>query len=136
MAIQRTIAIVGACSKNGRLASKRLATKKSRLLLVDENRKDLLLLKNEIESRYTGAEIAIMESLKEAGWEADIIVLSSDWQKEKEIVATIKPFITGKTVISFTGDNTCLLPYSKVIALKEDNKDWLGEMERALKNTF
>ena len=136
MATQRTIAIIGACSNNGKLASKKLAIQKSRLLLLDEDTESLLMLKKEIEEDRADADIEIMECFKEAGWEADIIVLASDWQAEKEIITTIKPFITGKTVVSFTIDNNCLLPYSKVIALKEENIDWPDEMEAMLKNSF
>jgi 8-hydroxy-5-deazaflavin:NADPH oxidoreductase len=134
MAIQRTIAIIGACSAKGKVASKKLATLNNRLLLVDENMEYLLLLKNEIDAQYSKAEVEIMECIKEAGWEADIVVLALNWQAEKETFTMIKPFITGKTVISFSKDNNCLLPYSKVISLKDDNEDWVNEMEAQLDN--
>ncbi|MCW3116070.1 MAG: oxidoreductase [Chitinophagaceae bacterium] len=136
MATQRTIAIIGACSANGKIASKKLASGNTRVLLADENMEDLVLLKNEIEAGHSGVEVEIKECIKEAGWEADIVVLALNWQAEKEIFTMIKPFMTGKTVISFSKDNNCLLPYSKVISIKEDRKDWANEMEEQINNDF
>lgn len=136
MAIQRTIAIIGACSGKGKIASKKLATANTRLLLADEQPENLRGLKNEIDALHPEAEVEIMECIKEAGWEADIVVLALNWQAERETFTLIKPFITGKTVISFSKDNNCLLPYSKVISLHEENTGWAEEMEIQLNNNF
>ena len=136
MATQLTIAIIGAGSLTGKKSAKKLAVGNNRLLLADENRKELLLLKKEIESGAPGVEVEIMDCIKEAGWEADIVVLALNWQKEREIFTMIKPFITGKTLISFSRDNNCLLPYSTVISLNENKKDWADEMELALDRVY
>ena len=136
MSTIQTIAIIGANNGKGRLASLKLATRNTRLLLADENKEDLFLLKNEIDARQSGAETEVMDCMKEAGWEADIIVLALNWQSEREIFTLIKPFITGKTVISFSKDNNCLLPYSHVIPVKDDDPAWPEVMADQLKNDF
>ena len=136
MATQNIIAIIGACSKNGRAAIEKLATGNLRLLLADENKEALLQLKHALDAQGNKAEVELMECMKEAGWEADIVVLALDWQVEKEIFTMIKPFITGKTVISFSKNNNCLLPYSKVIAVREDDQDWADDMALLINNSF
>ncbi|MBS1611129.1 MAG: hypothetical protein JSS70_20730, partial [Bacteroidetes bacterium] len=84
MATPRTIAILGACSKNGRTAADKLVVH-NRLLLMDKNREQLEQLKGEILTKHEGQEIEITECMQDMGWEADAIVLAIQSTKDAEI---------------------------------------------------
>jgi ketopantoate reductase len=139
MATPRTIAILGACSKNGTTAANKLATY-NRLLLVDENREGLLKLKENVLNEVKNADVEIMECFQETGWEADAIVLAIQKTNDKEAFTLMKPYVTGKTVIVFScGKEDALnelLPYSKVIRINEADLECINKMQAILNETL
>jgi ketopantoate reductase len=141
MAITRTIAILGACSKNGETAGKKLAAS-NRLLLVDEDKEKLSKLKTDIETIADNVEVEIMECFQDTGWEADAIVLAIQSTKDKEIFTLMRPFVTGKTVIVFSSGEKetellkSLLPYSRVISINEADCECVNKMQTILNETL
>jgi ketopantoate reductase len=137
MVITRTIAILGACSKNGTTAGKKLAAN-NRLLLVDEDKEKLSALKAEIEGIADNVEVEMMECFQDTGWEADAIVLAIQSIKDKEIFTLMKPFVTGKTVIVFSSGEKeteqlkSLLSYSNVISINEADCECVNKMQTIL----
>lgn len=135
-----TIAILGACSKNGKTASRKLALK-NRLLLLDENKEELQQLKTELEVQSAGG-IEIMECFQDTGWEADAIVLAIQSGKDNENFSIMKPYVTGKPVIVFSSDEEEagmmkeLLLHSKVISINETDCECVNKMEALLKETL
>ena len=141
MATPRTIAILGASSKNGITAGRKLAAN-NQLLLVDEDKGKLLKLKAELESTGDIVGVDIMECFQDTGWEADAIVLAIQSTKDTEIFTLMKPFVTGKTVIVFSSGEKeteqlkSLLPYSKVISINEADCECVNKMETILSETL
>jgi ketopantoate reductase len=135
VATPRTIAILGAGSKNGTTAAKKLAAN-NRLLLVDQDRESLEKLKAEVQSQHNGQEVEIMECFQDTGWEADAIVLAIQSTKDNEIFTLMKPYVTGKIVIVFScgkEDNlNALLPHSKVVRINEADCECVNKMETIL----
>jgi len=132
MAQRKTIAIVGATENRGLTISRNLSKGNYHLLLMSEDAEKLQALKNElVDSR---AEIEVIGCAKDACWEADIIIVATPYEKEKEVAERIRDVATGKIVISvsnpldrtyeklFPSPNNSaaeelqrLLPYSKVV---------------------
>ena len=139
MATPRTIAILGASSKNGITAAKKLAAN-NRLLLVDQDRESLEKLKEEVQLQYNGQEVEIMECFQDTGWEADAIVLAIQSTKDSEIFTLMKPYVTGKTVIVFScgkeDDLNKLLPYSKVVRINEADCECVNKMQSILSESL
>jgi hypothetical protein len=135
-----TIAILGACSENGKTACHKLAAG-NRLLLQDEKKEALQKLKNELEAKYPG-NIEVMECFQETGWEADAIVLAIQTDKDREAFTLMKPYVTGKTVIIFSSKEKelveikQLLPYSKLISINEADCECVNKMQALLKETL
>jgi predicted dinucleotide-binding enzyme len=132
MAQRKTIAIVGATEKRGSAIAKNLARGNYHLLLMSEDAENLSILKNELAG--STAEIETIGCAKNACWEADIIIVATPYEKEKEVAEKIKEVATGKIVISvsnpldhnydrlFPSSNNSaaeelqrMLPYSKVV---------------------
>jgi ketopantoate reductase len=138
MATPKTIAILGACSKNGTTAAKKMAAN-NRLLLVDQDQESLAKLKEEIQFEHEGREVEIMECFQDTGWEADAIVLAIQSTKDNEIFTLMKPYVTGKTVIVFScgkeDDLNTLLPYSRVVRVNEADCECIHKMETILSET-
>ncbi|MES1225492.1 MAG: hypothetical protein ABUT20_58980 [Bacteroidota bacterium] len=139
MKINKTIAILGACSKNGKTAAKKLAVN-NRLLLVDEDKEELLKLKEEMMAEFGEQEIEMMECFQDTGWEADAIVLAVQSSKDNEIFSLMKPYVTGKTVIVFScgkeDDLNKLLPHSKVIRINEADCECVNKMQSILSESL
>ncbi len=135
MATPRTIAILGACSKNGRTAADKLVDH-NRLLLMDKDREQLEQLKAEILGKHPGQELEITECFQDMGWEADAIVLAIQSSKDSEIFSLMKPYVTGKTVIVFScgkeDDLNSLLPHSKVVRINEADCECVSKMQAIL----
>ncbi|MGC4038041.1 MAG: hypothetical protein QM764_18920 [Chitinophagaceae bacterium] len=135
MITPKTIAILGACSKNGRIAADKLVVN-NRLLLSDENKEELEQLKEELVKQHTGGDVETMECFQDTGWEADAIVLAIQSKKDDEIFTLMKPYVTGKTVIVFScgkeDELNALLPYSKVIRIDETDCERVNKMQTIL----
>lgn len=100
MQTKQTIAIIGATGNMGSAISKALSKGNYRLLLKDNEQQKLHALVNEIKGSYPPANVEAMACPKEAGWEADIIVLAVPFQAEKEIASRIREVANQKIVIS------------------------------------
>lgn len=139
MKTSRTIAILGACNKNGRIAAYKLITH-NRLLLIDEDREQLRLLKNELLAKYMESDVEVIECYEDMGWEADAVLLALQTSKDNEIFSLMKPYVTGKTVIIFScgkeDDLDRLLPHSKVIRINEADCNCVDKMESILSNAI
>lgn len=135
-----TIAILGACSENGKTASRKLAAG-NRLLLLDEKKEALQQLKDELEAKYPG-NIEAMECFRDTGWEADAIVLAIQTDKDREAFTIMKPYVTGKTVIIFSSNEKevaeikQLLPYSKLVSISEGDCECVNKMQALLKEAL
>lgn len=132
MAQKKTIAIVGATEKRGLAVINYLAKGNYRLLLMSEDSEKLAQLKNDLTNAV--AEIETLNCVKDACWEADIIIVATPYEQEREVAEKIKEVATGKIVVSVSNpiDSTYerlfpspsnsaaeelqrLLPYSKVV---------------------
>lgn len=132
MAQQKTIAIVGATEKRGSSIARNLSKGNYRLLLMSEDVGKLEALKNELVG--SPAEVEAVSCAKDACWEADIIIVATPYEQEKDVAEKIKEVATGKIVISVSNpldrsyeklfpsaNNSAaeelqrLLPYSKVV---------------------
>ncbi len=132
MAQKKTIAIIGATTTRGSAIAKNLAEGNYRLLLMSEEAEKLSTLGNEL--AQATAEIETISCAKDACWEADIIIVATPYEIEKEVAEKIKDVATGKIVISISNpvdrsneslfpspNNSAaeelqrLLPYSKVV---------------------
>ncbi len=130
----QTIAIIGAAGNMGSAIATSLAKGNYRLLLKGNKAEKLQTLVQGIKTKYPTADVEAMPCPKEAGWEADIIILAVPFAAEKEIAEKIKEVANQKIVISIsnplnesfdglvTGAGTSaaeelqkLLPHSKVV---------------------
>jgi ketopantoate reductase len=131
----RTIAILGACSKNGTTAGRKL-TSYNNLLLVDEDKDGLSKLKSELVSIPGAHDVDIMECFQDTGWESDAVVLAMQTTKDKEAFGLMKPYLTGKTVIVFScgkeDDLDMLLPHSNVVRINEADLECINKMQSIL----
>ena len=121
MAAKKTIAIVGATEKIGKIIAERFSSIPCRLLLVSNDLNQLQSLSQYISEKQPVAEIDTIECVKEGCWEADMIVLAVPLCEENEAAQKMKEVSTQKIVVSFCdGDDTNknlnkILPYSKLV---------------------
>lgn len=101
MATIKTIAIVGATGNMGSAIAKSLSKNSDYRLLLSSNDQDKLEdLKLALEE--SGAEAYALSCVKEASWEADIIVVATPYEVEKEVAEKIREVAAGKIVISIS----------------------------------
>lgn len=136
MATLKTIAIIGVGEKKGSAIARTLSRNSYRLLLIADEYENALSLKKELEDAGTSAELVVMECAKEASWEADIIILATRRETEREVAEKIRKVSIGKVVISSSIPGTSeygellmapnqsaaedlqkLLPYSKIVKI-------------------
>ena len=135
MTTMETVAIVGATGNMGSAIAKCLArTGNYRLLLMSGDEDKLSDLKAQIEKTSGQTEIFTISCAKEASWEADIIIVATPYEAERDVAEKIREVANGKIVISISNPlNTAydelitsadtsaaeelqkLLPHSKVI---------------------
>lgn len=147
MAINKTIAIIGASGNMGSAIAKSLANSPYRLLLFGKEEKKLRLIFKEIKNANKSSDAEIIGCAEDASWEADIIIAAVPFAAEKDLSKKIKKVSTGKIVISIsnplnenfsglvTDGNTSaaeelqkLLPHSKVI--KAFNTTFAGDFSQ------
>jgi hypothetical protein len=102
MTTVKTIAIVGATGNMGSAISKGLAKGNYRLLLMANGQNKLESLKTELEKAGSKSEIFTLACPKEASWEADIIILATPYDAEKELAEKIRDVAAGKIVVSIS----------------------------------
>lgn len=134
MNTKQTIAVIGASGNIGSAISKSLAKGNYRLLLCCRENEKAQELVEEIKVVTTAADVEAIDSLHEASWEADIIILAVPYDSEAAIATQIADVANQKIVISIsnplngtyngliTAPNTSaaeelqmLLPHSKVV---------------------
>jgi NADPH-dependent F420 reductase len=100
MAHKKTIAIIGATGNMGSAISRSLSQGNYRLLLMSSNTEKLAALSNSLANAK--ATIDIIGCSKEASWEADIIIVATPYEAEKEVAEKIRGVANGKIVISIS----------------------------------
>ncbi|MBG9375449.1 NAD(P)-binding domain-containing protein [Panacibacter sp. DH6] len=106
MAVQKTIAIIGATGSMGKAIAKSLAGSSYRLLLIASATDKLTLLHQEILQAHTQANVECMQCAFDACWEADIIIPAVPYAAEKFVAEKIRQVATGKIVISISNPFT------------------------------
>jgi predicted dinucleotide-binding enzyme len=102
MHIKETIVLIGS-GNNGRLAAGALLAGSYKLLLCDKKFELARELARELDSDNSCA-VEAMECSFDCAWEADVILLASDFEEQLESVRIIKDVINQKILISL-GDN-------------------------------
>lgn len=136
MKTKKAIAIVGATGNIGSAIARSLARKSTyRLLLMSHDQKKLVDLKTELQkNKNEDDEVFAISCAREASWEADIIIVATPYEAEREVAEKIRDVAVGKIVISVSNplnsaynhlvtspDNSAaeelqkLLPNSKVV---------------------
>lgn len=130
MKAKETIAIIGATGKMGSSIAKDLSKDIYRLILMSKDVTKLSVLKDNLSTPDTKALIDIHDCAREGSWEADVIIMATPYEEEREIAEKIRDVATGKIVISVSGrpyawvttPNSSraeelqeLLPYSKIV---------------------
>lgn len=123
-----TIAIMGVKGKMGMAIAKRLAMGNHRLLLVEAGDQSAMV-SNYLKEISPGAEIEVVDCIKDGCWEADLIILDIPSSSEKMIAAKIREVATQKIVLRISDSEKNgnapfsaaqqlqqLLPFSKVVA--------------------
>lgn len=101
MATIKTIAIVGATGNMGSAIAKSLSKSGDyRLLLMSNDQDKLVDLK--LELAKSKVEAFAVSCAREASWEADIIIVATPYEAEREVVEKIREVATGKIVISIS----------------------------------
>ena len=97
----KTIAIVGATGNMGSAIAKALSKNGNyRLLLMANDQAKLVDLKLELEKN--GTEAFALSCAREASWEADIIIVATPYEAEREVAEKIREVAAGKIVISIS----------------------------------
>lgn len=130
MAARQTITMIGAEEENSAEILSQIASGYSRLLLVTDGglSDQMNALSDKIIELYPGAEVEVMDCVKDGCWEADIILLAGAGLTDKNLIERIREVATQKIVacIYFFADIKSarpgkgktvqeLLPYSKVL---------------------
>ncbi len=100
--MKHTIAIIGATGNMGSALSKTLAKGPYRLLLMAQDAGKLSELEKEIRQTNASADIEGIRCSREAGWEADIIIMATPYPAEKEVAGRIKEVANRKIVVSIS----------------------------------
>ena len=86
MAGVKTIAIIGASGNMGSAIAKSLSKKGNyRLLLMSSDLDKLVDVKSFIEKSSPYTEVFTLSCARDASWEADIIILATPYEAEREI---------------------------------------------------
>lgn len=132
MASIKTIAIVGATGSMGSAIAKTLAKKGNyRLLLMANDQEKLRDLKSELGNSSTATDIFTLSCAKEASWEADIIIVATPYEAEKEVAEKIREVATGKIVISIS--NPLDSSYNKLVTSADTSA--AEELQKLLPNS-
>lgn len=132
MATIKTIAIVGATGNMGSAIAKSLSKQgKYRLLLMSKEQGKLVQLKSQIEKSSKSTEVFAISCAREASWEADIIIVATPYEAEKEVAEKILEVATGKIVISIS--NPLNSSYNELVT--SANTSAAEELQKLLPNS-
>ena len=121
MAVQKTIAIIGATGTMGSAISIALAkNNNNELLLIARDQQKVFKLAEFLKNEYSSTSTLTVQCSKDACWEADIIVLAIPAEVEAEVADYIKEVVTQKIVISVSPETSLsqlqqVIPYSKIV---------------------
>lgn len=99
VSVKKTIAVIGTSSKRVSTIAKSLMAEHYRVLLLVDGDSNLATLAEFVNSN-PGSDAELINCLIDASWEADIIVIALDADKELEVAASIKEVASCKLVIS------------------------------------
>lgn len=131
MKTKETIAIIGATGNMGSAIARNLAKHNYRLILMSRNAEELSELKDSLSTMNTKAMIDTNDCVKDVSWEADIIILASPYEGEKEIAEKIREVATGKIVISIS--NPLNANYSDLVTSSDTSA--AEELQKLLPNS-
>lgn len=124
-----TIAIIGASTKSGKEIASRLLDR-CYLLLVAEDAEDMRDLTDFLQMLNGDHEVELIDCLKDACWEADIIVLAAGPVNADELAGRIKDVATQKIIVRVTTNHPAgeeglasVFPDSKIVVLETSGKD-------------
>lgn len=126
MSVKKTIAIVGATEKTGKIIAEKFSSLPYRLLLISNDSNELQKLSQDISGKRSVAEIDTIGCVKDGCWEADIIILAVRHCDENEAVEKMKEVATQKIVAEVSNKNDPakdlqkMLPYSKLVKVSGD----------------
>ncbi len=114
MRYSNTVAILGAGSEDGIWLAKSIC-KSYRILLMDEGLQKLTALSLIVGQHYQSALTENLLCSKEAGWEADIIVIAAPGDAQETIAEQIQEVATRKTVILLNRSASMLQKISGIL---------------------
>ena len=115
----KSIAIFGATDKYASVLAERLVADCNRLILLADQEKELLALRDKILLDNPYASIETTDCASDASWQADIIVLAVCNDLQRLISGSIIDFVTQKTLIAFVESQEDVLNKAKSNALQE-----------------
>ncbi len=140
MRYSNTVAILGAGSEDGLWMAKGIC-KSYRILLMDEELQKLTALSFIVAQHYKLALTENLLSSKEAGWEADIIVLAAPAEVQAAIARQISEVATRKTVILLSRNESqmasisAILPNAHLVEIMLTNTTEGNSLKAALTST-
>jgi len=102
MKAKETIAIIGATGNIGSSIAANLLKGNYRMILMSRDVEKLNNLKSDLSARNPNTVIDTNDCEKDVSWEADVIIIASAYEAEKEIADKISDFAIGKIVISIS----------------------------------
>ena len=120
MAVQKTIAIIGATGTMGSAITLLLARTNNELLLMARDQQKIKTLSDFLKKEYPLTDTHAVHCSKEACWEADIIIMAIPGEVEAEVANDIKEVVTQKIVISVSPETSLshlqqVIPHSKIV---------------------
>ena len=128
MKTKKTIAIVGATENIGSAIATSLAKGNYHLILMSKDSEKLSKLKSNLLKDEGKEIIASNDCMREACWEADIIIVATPYEAQREVAEKIREVATGKIVISIT--NPLNKEYNDVVT--SPNTSAAEELQRLL----
>lgn len=122
---KQTIAIIGSSSIMGTAIAKGLCSENYKLLLFDKDDTKSDHLIDELCSEVENADVEVIECQHMASWEADIIVITNDYNDLREVSIKIRDVSTQKIIVVILRNNgldqlewvESYFPHSKVVGI-------------------
>jgi 8-hydroxy-5-deazaflavin:NADPH oxidoreductase len=100
MKTRQTVAVIGATGNMGSAISRSISKGNYRVLLFSAKGEEIEDVVSDIKSENPSADVEAIQCSREAGWEADIIILAVPYAAEKEVAEKIREVANQKIVIS------------------------------------
>jgi NADPH-dependent F420 reductase len=102
MKTKETIAIIGATGNMGSSIARSLSKDNYKLILMSKNTKKLNELASSLSTAEPKASINANDCARDVSWEADVIIVATPYDAEKQVAERIREVATGKIVISIS----------------------------------